>query len=38
VTWDGTDFKGQSVAPGTYFYRAITTGGETANGRLLIVR
>jgi uncharacterized protein (TIGR03118 family) len=37
VTWDGKDFRGQSVVPGTYFYRAVTTG-EAATGRLLIVR
>jgi uncharacterized protein (TIGR03118 family) len=37
VTWDGTDLRGQRVAPGTYFYRAITAG-QAATGRLLIVR
>jgi uncharacterized protein (TIGR03118 family) len=37
VTWDGTDFHGRTVAPGTYFYRAVTAR-EAATGRLLIVR
>jgi uncharacterized protein (TIGR03118 family) len=37
VTWNGTDLRGQAVAPGTYFYRAVTAG-EAATGRLLIVR
>lgn len=36
VTWNGTDLRGQVVAPGTYFYRAVG-GGEVATGRLLIV-
>ena len=37
VTWDGTDLRGQTVSPGTYFYRAVTAG-EATTGRLLIVR
>ena len=37
VTWDGKDFRGRTVTPGTYFYRALGAG-EAATGRLLIVR
>jgi flagellar hook assembly protein FlgD len=37
VTWDGRDVRGRTVAPGTYFYRAVAASGA-ATGRLLIVR
>ena len=37
VKWDGMNFNGRAVTPGTYFYRAVTTG-EAATGRFLIVR
>jgi flagellar hook assembly protein FlgD len=37
VMWDGHDNRGQVVASGTYFYRAVS-GTEAASGRLLIVR
>ena len=37
ATWNGADLRGKLVAPGTYFYRTVSTG-ETAVGRFLIVR
>ena len=36
VTWDGTDLRGRTVAPGTYFYRAVSAG-QATTGRLLII-
>jgi hypothetical protein len=38
VTWDGRDLEGKRVAPGVYFIRGRTTGGDEATARVLIQR
>ncbi len=37
VAWDGRDTRGVLVPPGAYFYHA-TTGGNTAAGKVLVLR
>jgi predicted outer membrane repeat protein len=37
VVWDGRDERGEKVASGVYFVRA-TSGTETANGKLLLIK
>ncbi len=36
VSWDGRDLSGRRVAPGTYFYRAVS-GNEAVSGRMLLI-
>jgi uncharacterized protein (TIGR03118 family) len=36
VRWDGVDARGLRVAPGTYFYRAVT-GAKVSSGRVVLV-
>lgn len=38
VVWNGRDYHGAPVAPGVYFVRAKTSGGETATAKLLLQR
>ncbi|MCK5600323.1 T9SS type A sorting domain-containing protein [Candidatus Pacearchaeota archaeon] len=37
TTWDGTDFHGNPVSSGVYFYR-LKTGGKVLSKKLVIIR